>query len=121
MKIWLAFYLNSSLLTVKGNQRTLRGYSVHQQSSTINTSIKTVSKCGDIRCGTCPFLKQGSSIDFRGKRFRINSDMSFQSKNLIYTIICDGCNQFYIGETGTALRTRIRCVNNILEIQSTEK
>lgn len=48
-------------------------------SSTINTSIKTVSKCGDIRCGTCPFLKQGSSIDFRGKRFRINSDMSCQS------------------------------------------
>lgn len=35
--------------------------------------------------------------------------MSCQSKNLIYTIICDdGCNQFYIGETGTTLRTRIR-------------
>lgn len=76
--------------------------------STINTSIKTVSKCGDIRCGTCPFLKQGSSVDFRGKQFRINSDMSCQSKNLIYTIICDGCNKFYIGETGTTLRTRIR-------------
>ena len=76
--------------------------------STINTSIKTVSKCGDIRCGTCPFLKQGSSVDFRGKQFRINSDMSCHSKNLIYTIICDGCNKFYIGETGTTLRTRIR-------------
>lgn len=34
--------------------------------------------------------------------------MSCQSKNSIYTIICDGCNQFYIGETGTTLRTRIR-------------
>lgn len=34
--------------------------------------------------------------------------MSCHSKNLIYTIICDGCNKFYIGETGTTLRTRIR-------------
>lgn len=34
--------------------------------------------------------------------------MSCQSKNLIYAIICEVSNQFYIGETGTLLRTRNR-------------
>lgn len=34
--------------------------------------------------------------------------MSWQSKNLIYAIICEVSNHFYIGETGTLLRTRNR-------------
>ena len=34
--------------------------------------------------------------------------MSCDSKNLIYCIICGGCEEFYIGETGSILRTRIR-------------
>lgn len=34
--------------------------------------------------------------------------MSCQSKNLIYAIICEVSNQFYIGEAGTLLRTRNR-------------
>lgn len=37
--------------------------------------------------------------------------MSCQSKNLIYAIICEVSNQFYIGETGTLLRTRNRVFN----------
>lgn len=55
---------------------------------------------------TCPLLKHGSFIDFGGIQFRI-SDMSCHSpKN--YTIVCDGCNQFYIGKTRTTFRARIR-------------
>jgi hypothetical protein len=34
--------------------------------------------------------------------------MSCDSKNLIYCIKCGGCKEFYIGETGSTLRTRIR-------------
>ena len=34
--------------------------------------------------------------------------MSRETKNLIYGITCHGCNEFYIGETSTTLRARIR-------------
>ena len=34
--------------------------------------------------------------------------MSCETKNLIYVITCHGCNEFYIGETSTNLRGRIR-------------
>ena len=34
--------------------------------------------------------------------------MSCETKNLIYVITCHGCNEFYIGETSTTLRVRIR-------------
>ena len=34
--------------------------------------------------------------------------MTCDSKDLIYVISCEGCNEFYIGETGTTLRARIR-------------
>ena len=34
--------------------------------------------------------------------------MSCETKNLIYVITCHGCNEFYIGETSTTLRARIR-------------
>lgn len=55
-----------------------------------------------------PLLKQGSSINFRGKQFRINWNVSCQSKKF-YAIVYDGCNQFFIGKPGTTLRARI-CV-----------
>lgn len=34
--------------------------------------------------------------------------MSCQSKYLIYTILCDCWNKFYLGETETTLKARIR-------------
>lgn len=38
----------------------------------------------------------------------MHANISCASKNVIYNITCSGCNEFYIGETGTTLRTRIR-------------
>ena len=34
--------------------------------------------------------------------------MNCATKNIIYTLICTGCDEFYIGETGNTLRTRTR-------------
>ena len=34
--------------------------------------------------------------------------MSLETKNFIYVITCHGCNEYYIGETSTTLRARIR-------------
>ena len=75
-----------------------------------STSEKyTVSTCGDPRCGTCPFLKTGPSINFKcGKSFTVNDNMSCKSKNLLYCITCNTCGEEYIGQTGTQLTARMR-------------
>ena len=47
--------------------------------------------------------------------FTLKSPMSCNSSNLIYVIICAGCQEEYIGETGvnnTKLRDRIRVYRN---------
>ena len=68
-----------------------------------------VTKCGDSRCGTCPYLKTGSSFSFKcGKTFYVNENMSCKSKNLLYCIICNNCGDEYIGQTGTQLTARMR-------------
>ncbi|XP_062604091.1 uncharacterized protein LOC134265884, partial [Saccostrea cucullata] len=44
--------------------------------SKITKSTKSVTKCKDPRCGTCSVLREGTSFNFRGKDFFINSDMT---------------------------------------------
>lgn len=78
------------------------------KSSFQQHSSYSVNKCNDPRCGTCQYIKVGNSFKFGNKDFIINADMSCASKNVIYNITCSGCKEFYIGETGTTLRTRIR-------------
>ena len=68
----------------------------------------TVTKCKDKRCGTCPYLREGNSYQFTTRKFTVTSDMTCSTKNVIYVITCAGCGKYYIGETGTALRSRVR-------------
>ena len=73
-----------------------------------NTNTYSIQKCSDRRCGTCPYIKEGSIFKIGSRDFKVKNNMSCDSKNLIYCIICGGCEEFYIGETGSTLRTRIR-------------
>ena len=74
---------------------------------TTTTKIPTVSKCNDKRCGTCPYLKEGSMFTFEnGQQFHVKSNLSCKSKNVVYVISCDNCNLTYIGQT-TNLQNRI--------------
>ena len=46
-----------------------------------------VSMCKDPRCGTCPYIKETSSIKFsEDNDFKIAADMNCASNNLIYCI-----------------------------------
>ena len=51
---------------------------------------------------------EGPSYKFNECTFDINAPMSCTTKNLIYVITCTGCGEFYIGQTGTTLRDRVR-------------
>ena len=71
--------------------------------------IKTKYQRPDPRCGTCPYIKETSSIKFsEDNDFKITADMNCASNNLIYCITCNGCNSQYIGQTGDTVRSRVR-------------
>ena len=63
-----------------------------------------VKKCGKSRCKTCPIIIEGQSFTFRnGKSFTVKNDMNCDTKNVIYALICQNCNKFYIGQTSNEL------------------
>ena len=65
-------------------------------------------KCGDKRCKCCINILETTSFTFHktNQIFDIKSSLTCTSKNLIYVIICNGCSEYYIGETGDYLRNR---------------
>ena len=77
-------------------------------SSTFEEKNYIVKKCTDLRCGTCKYIREGTSYNFKGRDFKINANMTCESKDVIYVITCAGCNEYYIGETSNTLRARVR-------------
>lgn len=69
------------------------------------TSAK-VSKCKEPRCGLCKHLKEGSTITLKDKTFHVKESMTCTVQNVLYVLICNGCQEFYIGQTGDKLRNR---------------
>ena len=73
----------------------------------------SVQKCGDPRCQCCNNLLLADHYVFKrtGFRFVLKTSFTCDSSNLLYVLICDGCGEEYIGETGegvTVLRDRVR-------------
>ena len=62
-----------------------------------------VTKCGDKRCECCNHLLLSNHYVFKevNYKFTLKSPMSCGSCNLIYVVVCFGCNGEYIEETGT--------------------
>ena len=80
------------------------------QSSSFSKNVQKwgVKKCNQKTCGTCPYILEKDTVYFDSVRnnFKIKSQLSCDSRNLIYAIFCSGCNKFYIGYTGN-LRNRV--------------
>ena len=69
--------------------------------------IPKVSKCKDARCGLCDYLIEGSSFCFDGnKTFHVKENMDCTVRNVLYALVCNGCKEIYIGQTGDKLRNR---------------
>lgn len=66
--------------------------------------------CGNSRCKCCRDILVTSEFYFHksGHMFKIRNLMNCNSQNLIYVLICNGCHEYYIGQTGTDLRSRCR-------------
>ena len=65
-----------------------------------------VTKCGKPNCSLCQHIVEASSYNFKGKIFYVNQNMSCEVQNVIYVITCNGCGEYYIGQTGGKLRIR---------------
>ena len=66
----------------------------------------SVSKCNEPRCGLCSFIIEGSTLKLNNKTFHVKESMNCTVKNVLYVLVCNGCREFYIGQTGDKLRNR---------------
>jgi hypothetical protein len=87
-----------------------------------NIKIPCVQKClSKHNCGTCSVLIEGATFDFGGKIFNVKYDMTCNVQNVIYVLVCQGCNKFYIGETGDSLRNRVTTHKEQIKIANYRK
>jgi len=73
-----------------------------------NDQVLSVKKCNKTRCVLCPNVIEGESFMFKGcsGKFYPNANMTCDTQNVIYVIVCPGCGEIYIGETKNPLKTR---------------
>ena len=58
------------------------------------------------RCALCGYIIEGNSFYFNGKVFKIKTDTSCDTQNVIYVLVCKGCKKYWRGQTGDKLRNR---------------
>nr|XP_022299146.1 uncharacterized protein LOC111107980 [Crassostrea virginica] len=99
---------NSQVIKSKRQSPNLKKILTRAFFSSQTQEVPTVKRCNKPRCGTCPYIAGGSDFHFKnGSKFTIKTSMSCTSSNLIYVIICAGCGENYIGQTGDTLRHRM--------------
>ena len=92
------------------NLKNILCHSAFRQQKDQETSPK-VRKCKNPRCGMCPHIEETSQISLNSnetEKFKIKEVMDCDSRNLIYCIVCRGCGEKYIGQTGDVIRNRVR-------------
>ena len=60
-----------------------------------------VTKCNNKRCKICDIIIEGKSYTFKNPKtkFKINKDLSCDSKNVVYIIKCSKSKEIYTGST----------------------
>ena len=71
-----------------------------------NNTPPCVSKCNESRCGLCKSIIEGSCLNSNDKTFHVKENMNCTVRNYLYVLICNGCKEYYIGQTGDTLRNR---------------
>ena len=71
-----------------------------------NCGTPSVKKCKEPRCGLCEYIIEGSTLHVGTKSFHVKESMDCTVNNVLYVLLCNGCNEIYIGQTGDKLRNR---------------
>ena len=82
-----------------------------------------IQKCEEKLCKCCAHMIVGTQISFtcnsraNDRPFYLRHNFNCFSRNLIYKLVCNNCQAFYIGQTGDTLRHRMTVhrqqINNI--------
>lgn len=74
-------------------------------------SVYGVRRCGEPRCKCCNLIITGDHIEFKtpagNTTFQIKQNLDCRSQNVIYKLVCAGCDQYYIGQSGDSFRNRM--------------
>ena len=74
---------------------------------------KTLTPCSDKKCEFCPqAISRDTYITKNVTILKRNHKMTCKSRDLIYILICHGCGEEYVGETGTQLNLRTNLHRN---------
>ena len=67
-----------------------------------------VKNCGK-NCVSCPYLLKVSLYQFKRvkKIFLVKNSFNCESSNSVYVVICQGCKEKHIGETGCIVKRQI--------------
>lgn len=87
--------------------------------SVIATPI--VKKFGRPNCGTCINLNEEAAHKFKSVQILTAKSNSTYSRNFIYAIKCQECNEDYIGEIKLALRNRLTIRRQQIQDPSTKQ
>ena len=98
---------NTKLIISRRQTKNLKKLLTKAEFSTNVHEQHTVIKCEEPRCGKCDLLITGDTLKLKnGSTWKIKSQMSCKSKDIIYMIICPKCQDSYIGQTQD-LRKRV--------------
>lgn len=100
------------------NKKWLKKLKIIFFPSLVNKSIKYVTKCGDIRCGRCPFLNNAALVTSEENNSALIRTCPV-IKNLFIAIVCDGYNHFLSAKPKLYLDQKSVGINSRYETQNT--
>ena len=104
-----SIFKNVKAIKSERQPSNLKSLLVHSNIAKKKTPIGT-KKCCKKKCGTCKYILETKTTNFhrskKFKTFKINKHFECRSRNLIYKITCNGCQEYYVGMT-KKLRSRV--------------
>jgi hypothetical protein len=74
-------------------------------------TITGIVKCGENQCRCCSHILVCTVVSFKidsaTHNFTLKHNFNCHSHNLIYKLTCNGCGEYYIGQTGDSLKHRM--------------
>ena len=100
-------FAKHKLIDCKRQPSNLKRLLCSSNISTNNSTFKT-TKWGK-SCFCCDYIIEAELFKFKNwyQPFVLKFNFNCETPNLIYVIICSGCNKEYIGQTGGQLKERL--------------
>ena len=112
--------MTTKIIKARDNSKIWKEYSPLQ--NLVKNTTQGVTKCKNKRCKICDIIIEGKSYTLKNPetKFKINKNLSCNSKNEVYIIEGNECKEIYIGST-QALNTRTSLHKSNIKIEENRK